>query len=280
MDDAERDPSRDGAADRARNSDPGRGTNRPGTTDGEPTESAALESRIVELEETLEALRAELHDSRRGPFGLPRPPAPGELLRFTERHAIPTAIAVLEAQVEALKLLQGGLRLADPERAVREESTKTRDRAERAGRAVIDRLDSTLADLQTEIEEGTLPPGGEARDVVEQARDLTGEIDAELRGGRSAGRRGGDGEAATEEHAEASGSDSGASTGGADAASDSEDVVQIDVEGELRSIKEELDDAGEPEGGEADGGGSVEDAAVGADGDEPSEDDGDGPTED
>ena len=53
----------------------------------------------AELSETLESLRAELQEPPEGPLGLPRPPTPRELLRFTEQYTIPTTIALLEAAI-------------------------------------------------------------------------------------------------------------------------------------------------------------------------------------
>ncbi len=74
-----------------------------------------LAAAAADLAASLEALRDDVAPRpRRGPFGLPRPPRPVELLRFADDHAIPTVIALLEANVRALELLRAALRLADP----------------------------------------------------------------------------------------------------------------------------------------------------------------------
>lgn len=217
-----------------------------------------LAERVAALEESLSDLRTELRRPPRGPLGLPRPPTPRELLRFTERHAIPTTIAVLEANVRALRLLQGALRMTDPERAVGGGASETRDRAERAGRAVLERLDGALSDLQAELEEGDLPRDGEARDIVQDARRLSAEIHDRLGtdgagdGQRQAGDPSGD---STRTDAPDAPIDGNAGPEGGDGAHRSEQsgAVRIDVEDELRSIKDELDGGGgSAEGGDPD----------------------------
>lgn len=236
----------------------------------DPKRDDDLADRVEALEDSLAELRTELRGPPRGPLGLPRPPTPRELLRFTERYAIPTAIAVLEANVRALRLLRGALRMTDPERAVGEGATETRDRAERAGRAALSRLDSTLSTLQSELDEGDLPRNGEARDIVEDARRLSAEIQERLgteeagdEAARTAGddsvrpagdRSGDDGQAGPDEVRE-----DGERAGSGVADSDPDDAVRIDVEDELRSIKDELDGDGGPD----DGSGPDDDGAAG-----------------
>ena len=75
-----------------------------------PRDRDELAAQLDELEATLTDLRSELRsEGRRGP---PRPPRLGELLRFTEEYTIPTLIALLEATIKSLELLQRPLRLA------------------------------------------------------------------------------------------------------------------------------------------------------------------------
>lgn len=252
-----------------------------------------LAERVAELETTLEDLRDGLAEPSppRGPFGLPRPPTPRELLRFTEQHAIPTAIAVLEANVRALKLLQGALRLTDPERAAREEAGEARTRAERVGRTALDRLDGALADLQSEFEDGGIPADGEARDVLRDARALSAEIrdrlatDGEPGSGVEAGRdddpggtdRAGTAPGGTDVPVDGPDRRGEESPEGRRAGSDA-DPVEIDVEGELQSIKDELEDGegrndaggdageGDGDGDAADGDGGGTDGDDGTDG--------------
>lgn len=140
-------------------------------TDEEATEDLA--ARLEELNATVEELRAEV--PRRGPFGLPRPPTPRELARFTADYTIPAAIASLEATARTLELLQAALRAAD-------EGTRARGRAEQAGEAVLDRLDDALADLQTAIEGSGLPADPAARELLVEARELSDQTRTALEG--------------------------------------------------------------------------------------------------
>ena len=82
-----------------------------GSAAGKNGETGISEERIAELEARIEELSVELGEPPRGPLGLPRPPTPGELLAFVDDHAIPTTIAVLEANVRALKALRGAIKL-------------------------------------------------------------------------------------------------------------------------------------------------------------------------
>ncbi len=184
-----------------------------------------LEERVDELQRSLEALRQEIEPRPpRGPGGLPRPPTPRELVRFADQQAIPTAIAVLEANVPALELLQGALRLADTGRVAGEEAERTRERAEDLSRRSLDRLDAVLEDLQEATREDTLPPNGEARDILQEARDLREEI---------AGRIG-EAERDSADESRPEPTDSAANGG-----------VEIDVEDELDSIRAEFEERNE-----------------------------------
>jgi hypothetical protein len=143
-------------------------------------ELAAL---LDDLETTLSTLRSELeserHGDRRGPRP-PRPPSMRDLLRFTEEYTIPAVIALLEANVRALKTTQRVLRMADPERAARAESSAARDRLDAAGRGALDQLERSLTDLSTALSEVDLPSDPESRDIAAEARDLTAEIEARV----------------------------------------------------------------------------------------------------
>lgn len=174
-----------------------------------------LKERVEQLETTLEQLRVELADPPRGPLGLPRPPTPRELLRVTDQHVIPTTIAILEATIRSLELLQRGLRLAEPERAARGEAANLRARTEELSHETLERLDDALAELQRALEESSLPRNPEARDIVEDARRLNEDIRDRL----------------------ASAEDGHATDRG-----------DIDVDSELQSIKDELDNDPEHEG--------------------------------
>jgi hypothetical protein len=218
-----------------------------------------------ELAEVLSELRAELREGRRGPFGLPAPPRPGEVLRFTDEHAIPFAIAVLEANIRALELLQGAIRLVESGQRTGEEARATRDRAASLSRATLDRLDDALADLETAATGRELPPDESARSIVEEARRLRAELSDALDGEGTGGATDADDPDDADNGGAAPGvdplddaggatdeaGDGAASTGGAD-------DVPVDVEGELQSIKEDLGkvDDGTGEGDPADGAGN------------------------
>lgn len=188
-----------------------------------------LEERVDELQRSLEELRREIGPrAPRGPGGLPRPPTPRELIRLADRQAIPAAIAALEANIRALELLQGALRLADPERGAQAEADRTRERAEDLSRRSLDRLDDTLRDLQEAVRGDTLPPDSDAREIIEQARRIRAEIDdgiGEAERERTRGRRDTD------------------ETDDDDIGDDAVDRgVEIDVEDELDSIRAELEE--------------------------------------
>ena len=139
-----------------------------------------LEARVSELEATLTELREELRPPR-GPFGLPRPPRPREFLRFTEQYAVPTAIALLEAQIRMLEGFGAVLRAMNRGRAANERANRTRERAASLGRETLGALDSALSDLETAIGTAGLPDSPAARDLLADAEQLTDEIESELR---------------------------------------------------------------------------------------------------
>lgn len=202
-----------------------------------------LAERVAALEDAVDELRADRRPPR-GPLGVPRPPTPREALRFADDYAIPTAIAVLEANVRALELLQAALdatRRADA----------AGDRAETASRSALERADRALDRLLAEFEDGGLPSDDDARAVVQEARRLRDEIDDRLADAAGNG-------------ADASGATDGTDGADGDETSEADDGVEIDVEGELASIKTELDrdatraddgagDDAEPDDGDANG---------------------------
>ncbi len=187
-----------------------------------------LAERVAELEATLEQLRREIRRPPTGPLGLPRPPTPRELLELTDRYAIPTAIAVLEANIRALELLQRLIRLADTERAAEAEADRMRSRAEAISRVTLDQLDGVLEELQ----EGALPREPESRQIIEDARQLRAELREWLAEGD---RTVADG--TSRERELTKGADE---SDVPDEPNDAADAVEIDVDEELRSIRAEL----------------------------------------
>lgn len=148
----------------------------------------------------------------------PRPPTPRELLRFTDQVAIPAAILVLETNVRALELLQRTIRLADGRAPTAEGDGKVvRERAADLSRTTLARLDDALADLQTAVD--GRPPDDEARRLLAEARALREEVDHRL-----------------------SESERGPGTAPESGTVGPDEAVPVDVEAELRSIKDEVDD--------------------------------------
>ncbi|WP_435063818.1 DUF7547 family protein [Halobaculum sp. EA56] len=274
-----------------------------------------LRTLVSELEATLSELRAELDEprERRSPRdggdgwndpesrdrtvrrdrsrgrNRPRPPRVGELFRFTSDYTIPTVVAVLEATIEALELLQGVMDLAAPGETP-ERRTRRRGRGGRgAGRSMLsdaladgvtsatDRAATDAADalarLRDTLSEADLPEDGESRDLVADARELSAELERRVRESRDAvdrerererrADRGGDGgddggpvTIAVGEPGHSA--DEGPSDGndGDEEAERSEDggdgdAPEVDVDAELESIKRQVnaDADGEEERG-------------------------------
>ncbi|MFT4890217.1 MAG: hypothetical protein ACI9YT_001131 [Halobacteriales archaeon] len=217
----------------------------------------------ADLESVLRDLRTEVEpDRRRGPLGLPRPPEPRRVLQFADQVAIPATIAILEANVKLLQALQRAIRLTESGRRVREEGSAMGDRAADVSRTTLDRLGSTLEDLQEATEGGGTPESGPARELIEEARRLRDEIDTRLREAQGTTLE-------DFQDADEGGREEGAeSEAGGTAADSSSGEVPVDVEAELDSLKDQY---GEDD---ADGQGGA------SDGEDGSEDDGDGPAGD
>jgi hypothetical protein len=159
---------------------------------------------LNELVETLQELETEVEPTTDS--GLPRPPAPSELLRFTTDVSIPAAILILRTNIEALQLLKRALKIADGR------STETNDtvaqRATDLSRTTLTKLEDALTDLQAAVE--GRPENDEARELLEQARDLRSTLADEL------------------------------DTNSTDAVES--DGVSVDVDSELQSIKDDVAD--------------------------------------
>lgn len=178
-----------------------------------------LREQVTELAETLAELEGELREQRRRP-------RLRDLLRFTREVTIPAVVLVLRTNIEALKLLQRALAFGDPDGSGHD--SQLRSRAEAAGRSALAELDSALEDLGEALSGS--PRDGRARDLLAEARDLQSEVEAELSRGSGTGSGPGDG-------------------------ADDPGGVEVDVDAELQSIKDDLDDGGGngDEGGAGDG---------------------------
>lgn len=167
---------------------------------------------VADLARSLRDLQRELDDGRG-----PRPPTPGTLLRFADEVAIPGLILLLETNVRALRLLQRAIRIADGrERPARDQGTAARDRATQLSRTTLDGLDAALAEVQAALE--GRPPDDEARQLLEEARRLRAELDERL---------------------DAADPDETSDPGRSD--------VPVDVDSELQSIRDDLDDGTDEE---------------------------------
>lgn len=146
-----------------------------------------------ELAEALDELAGLLKDLERelptrgrrrpsGDHGLPRPPGPGEFIRFTEQYTIPTLVSLLEATVAVLELLRALLRLTGGRGLPDPRPGRSRGSIETTGRRAIEGLDDVLADLNDTL--AGQPTEPEARDLLTEARDLRAEIESLLQEGR------------------------------------------------------------------------------------------------
>jgi len=146
-----------------------------------------LAESVAELTETVAELQAELEavQERRRQRPRLRPPTPGELLRLADEVAIPTLVAILEANLRALEAFQRGIQLVRTDREVRDRSDAvadaTRSRAEQLRRTTLDGLDTALVELQRAVGEGALPRDRRAQELIEEARGLREEVDERLR---------------------------------------------------------------------------------------------------
>ncbi len=163
-----------------------------------------LREQVTELAETLTELEAELG-------GGSRRPQLRDLVRFTREVTIPAVILVLRTNIQALKLLQRALAFGDRNSG---DEGRLRQRAEEAGRSALTELDGALEDLGDALS-GT--QDSRARDLLGQAQDLQAEVETEL--------------------SRESGADPDTGVG-----VDDSEGVEIDVDAELRSIKDELDE--------------------------------------
>ena len=165
-----------------------------------------LAATAADLEETMRGLRRDLRrQAPRGPLGLPRPPSPREVLRFADEAAIPALIAILEANIRILEAVQAAIELADTSRRARAEGRRGRERAVELGEETLAQFDEALSEFQRILEEGSLPENTRAREILEESTTASG-------GPTS------------------------------DASTPEDTSVDVDVDAELESIKQQVDD--------------------------------------
>lgn len=219
---------------------------------------------VADLVRTLRDLEQELGPPE--PGETPRLPTPRDLRRLTSEVAIPGLILVLETNIRALRLLQRALRLADGADRASEETARIQERARSASETTLEKLDDALVELRDAVE--GRPNDENAAQLLEEARDLRDEVQRRLRESRrEAGAR----------DASASG---GEDADGSEEGDDGPEPVAVDVDAELKSIKDELDGA-EDRPGTGDPGEGRDGPGSSGPGDEAGDgDDTDGPEDD
>lgn len=192
---------------------------------------------LRELTSSLVTLRRDLKAEQRSRGrGLDR------LLQFTTDVTIPATILVLETNIRALRLLQRTLRIVDGSKTDEESTTTAGEDVASVGRSVVDRLDDALADVQTAVEGDV---DSRTRDHLEDARKLNRKLEGRL-------DELSEGEGVSESEEESTSDDRGAS---------------VDVEAELRSIKDQhgdSDDGSDSDEGDGDGGVDADESGDGA----------------
>lgn len=168
---------------------------------------------LRDLTRELQTLQRELDDGSRR-----RLPSGSQLSRFTSEVAIPGIILVLETNIRTLQLLRRTIRLADG-RDPRDSrgSSELRARAEQLGETTLARLDEALAEVQDSLEERE--GDDEASELLSEARQLQSQIREQL-------------EQPTDQTT--------STEIGID--EDDSDAVDIDVDAELRTLKDNLED--------------------------------------
>lgn len=185
---------------------------------------------VGDLVTTLRQLEGEFEP--RTERGTPRPPTPRELMRLTSDVAIPATILLLRTNIEALKLLQRALRMADGRPPTTGSGgSDVRRRAEDLSATTLSKLDGALADLQDAVE--GQPRNDDARELLTEARRLRADIESKIDD-----RRNGDSASSHDDPTEQ--------------ADDDEDVP-VDVDAELQSLKDDVDDTDPSDDANSDG---------------------------
>jgi len=175
--------------------------------------NADLARLSADLARSLRDLQRELEPDR----GRPPVPTPSDLLRLTDEVAIPAAILFLETNIRVLKLLQRAIRLADDRdrRPTGSDGSDVSARAIELSQTTLSRLDEVLADVQEAI--AGRPGEDETRQVLREAQSLREEIDEQLAA-------------------------AGGPTDSTGFETETGSDVPVDVDAELQSIKDDLDD--------------------------------------
>lgn len=162
-----------------------------------------LARRLDDLERAIAELREDL---TAGESREGRPPTRETARRLADEFAVPAIDAALEANIRSLELLRELIRSTD-----RGRRTPSDDRDPLSG--TVRRFERTLEEIEAALEGSTLPRNADARGLLTEARRLNEAISERLDPSDRVGDE-----------------------------PDDETVVRIDVESELESIKDELDD--------------------------------------
>lgn len=173
---------------------------------------------------------ADAVKSRRG--DLDERPSSGvrDLLRLTERYAIPAAISALEANVRLLELSAEAIRLADEEL----EELESEGARARPDDVTLDEVDSVLEEFEEALRGEPTDP--DARRLLTEARDLRTEIRDRIDASRTA-RSGG----SAYEGADSYDVPVREELDGERDKRDAPEQGTVDVEAELESIRRDLD---------------------------------------
>lgn len=217
---------------------------------------------LADLTRSLQELQREIEPDRRL-----RPPTPRELSQFTSEVAIPGLILLLQTNIKALQLLQRTFRLAQGKEPTGSGSTvpEVRNRAGQLSRATLSQLDNTLSEIQSAVE--GRPEDDETRELLSEARDLRNRIRDEIAASDPDSDGDGDG---------TGGEGTDSSIGFDD---DGRDPVDIDVEAELRTLKDDLDDDGDEDDRKGQADGSDDSSGQSPDGTDADNADSDGPSD-
>ena len=196
---------------------------------------------LADLTRELREIRREVEPEPRRP----RPPTRQELARFTSEVTIPALILMLQTQIRALELLRRTIRLAnEPTRGQSSTQTAVRERAESLGISTLTRLETVLSELQQAVEER---PDDDVDELLSEARRLREQIETELTKADSVSTgMGEDGAAYDTESADTTTAEAGSGQTAGSAAERAGESAQIpiDVEEELRALKQRAEDEG------------------------------------
>ncbi|MCU4753846.1 hypothetical protein OB919_17975 [Halobacteria archaeon AArc-curdl1] len=208
-----------------------------------------LTTAIKELTATLDELRVDLERGRTRPRPRFRPPTPEELATFGDEVAIPATIGILKLNIKALETLQRTLRASRRSKNLRDDAdavaSRTRKHSSAIRETTLSHLDSALEELQDAISGGSLEADERTRDLLEDARRLRQEVDRRLE--RQSDSLRADESAAETHRIEITSEDTDSDTRDEnEPATESNDTrVDVDVDAELETLKEQYSPADE-----------------------------------